>query len=277
MTKKNIGIVAAALGLIIGIFIVLQFVGKNISNSSLVKNCNHYLPNQKVECEELAKKISNDYFSTSAPLMALEPTRVGAAITPLDSKMKFVISNDPHETTRIAYCYFVQRKWFDSNALPPDKLSLAVDGFAMLASEISDYLLWQNSVEGKECAKKVLQSTGLPVRNLAELIGERKALILVNPIVGLIQKRKVAEVIDSIRTTLNHERVHVLQLSCESLQLLAERLWDEMKPEQKKQMAKAHPGYDWKNKMIAQRENFAFFYENSLSVLLSDPGTACKW
>lgn len=265
------------LALIAAIFVYLQKAKHDPENALLVKNC-YSLAMAKLDgCAELPTRLYPDFRTTTAPLARLDLAAIGLSSSPIDSQVKFLVANEPSEVTRIAYCYFVQRGWFDPAALSPHKFSLAVDGFAILAQETAEYRSWIKSTPGLACAARVKQELGRAQADLPELIGEKLAIIMVNPLVGILAQKKADAIVENIKTTANHERIHVLQVSCPALDSYAKQLWKNLPAKEKNKVIKANAGYDWKNTTVAEREYFAYRFENSLPQLLSGPAADCRW
>jgi hypothetical protein len=219
------------------------------------------------EHEQMCLDIHKKFFSKvkSVDIVPIKPSDVNAPSSPIDSKIQFIIFNDPNYVSGIAYCYFIYRKWINAGAISPDTFGTVVSGFSILNEDINQYQKWLSSTnEGKKCKMTVEKEAEAPVVNLKESLVNHVALIGLNPFASIkIDGATTSSVYDEMKVTLNHERIHAFQVMCPDFEKWSIKEWEKISAETKNEYIKKYNSYNWTIPKIAGREYVAFLYEQN--------------
>lgn len=213
-------------------------------------------------CENIHKKffIANK----TQDIAMIKPSDVNAPSSPLDDKIQFFMFNDPNYLSGIAYCYFVHRNWISSGQTGPDTLASSASGFSILNEEIPAYKKWlSTSVEGKKCKERVEKEAGVSVGDLELSLKGRVALIGLNPYASIQNPDPTEEsVLNDMKLTINHERIHAYQVACPKFEKWSIKEWENLPTAKKNDYIKKYPSYTWSLPKVAGREYIAFLLEN---------------
>jgi hypothetical protein len=209
----------------------------------------------KVQQKLFAKGRAED------PTFPLTPALVGAPALPVDKRIQFVLFNDANYLPGVAYCYFVFRGWISPNQITPDILGLKSTGFAILNEDIDKYEMWLTTPPGQACRKRIESESQVPVTDLKLSLQGRAALIGLNPLGAVQNASSLEAVMNEMRITINHERIHAYQVLCPSFDVWSQKQWEALKPNAKAKIAKTYPAYNWKDLKVAGREFVAYALE----------------
>lgn len=205
--------------------------------------------------------IRKDFFSTNEVAQDQSPSAFGAPALPIDHSAKIVVVEDPRYVAQLAYCYFQFRGWFDPKTMSPEALSVAASGFAILKEEMKGYAEWKDSNIGRDCDKKVRAYANNEIQDLTSIFQKYQALIAINPVASIEAGRNAENIRKEALLTVNHERIHVLQVLCRNLDQTATKMWNDLPAAKKQEMKQKFAAYDWSNPIVAARENLALKYE----------------
>ncbi|MCM2324353.1 MAG: hypothetical protein NDJ90_13935 [Oligoflexia bacterium] len=219
------------------------------------------------------------FFSSegTAHFAPVTPRQVNAPAMSVDSKVQFLVFNDPNYVPGIAYCYVVYRRWIDPKQVSPDQLGLAAGGFAVLREDLKGYQAWlQNDPAGRQCKARVESESQVTVANLEASLKEQVALIGLNPL-ALIQQKNgdYAAILRELALTLNHERIHAYQVLCPEFEKWSLAQWQALPEASKSAVKRQHPDYQWQDLKVAAREHAAFLLEKKPETVLGLVGR-CK-
>ena len=208
-------------------------------------------------CESLERELFGSY----QPIQKTNPRSFSAPAMYIDQKVRFLIFHNARELSPFGYCFFVFKGWFNPEKLSPEQLASVASGFAILKTELDGYKPWTKTVAGQACSKKLFDSFGRRSRNLHSELKDYISIIALNPI-GVVQPGITRNaVLDELRLTLNHERVHAIQISCAKFKKHAENYWRGLSNKFKKQLAEKYSTYNWSNPDVTVLEAIAFDLE----------------
>jgi hypothetical protein len=223
-------------------------------------------------CQELEKTI----FRNSLPVQESSAHDFMVADFPTDLKTLFLTMYNPNFTAAFGYCYFVSRGVIDENARKPTAFGKGVHGFAILSSELAAYDDWLKTDNGVICRQDVANSTGLPLADLKGKLKGKFGMVVLNPMGMAVPNAELQAVMNNIKLTLNHERIHLLQTACPDVHDFALELLTKSDPLKKADLKKQYPNYNWENPRVALREFLAYTYEKDPAPLL-DIAKRCKY
>ena len=220
-------------------------------------------PNSLPLCEKVHQKFFIN--NKTKDIATVAPADVGALASPIDNKVQFFIFNDPNYLSGIAYCYFVFRNWISSAEISPDALAMSASGFSILNEDVKKYQNWlTTSTEGKKCKARVEKEAEVSVSNLELSLKDRVALIGLNPYASLHNPNPSYEsVVDEMKLTINHERIHAYQVACPEFEKWSIAEWEKLPVATKNVYIKKYPSYTWSIPKIAGREYIGFLYEST--------------
>ena len=260
---------------LVSALLILAIVNKQRAYRSSLSNGEAFLG----DCAALAAKrgadttlcpgIKSTFFARGEENPPLAPAAIGAPPLPVDSTTKIIAVSNPRFLSHLAYCYFEFRGWFDPKSLSPEEFAAAATGFAILQGEVYGYADWLQSAAGASCRERVKAFTANEPDDLTGTMKDITALIALNPLAALKAGRSLEDIRNEAQLTLNHERIHVLQVLCPALDSLASRQWKELPPSGREEMKRRYPAYDWANPVVAARENLALRYETHPRDVLS--------
>ena len=212
-------------------------------------------------CETIHKKFFAD--NKGKDIAKISPADVGAPTSPLDSKIQFFMFNDPNYLSGIAYCYFVYRNWISSSETGPDALAMSASGFSILNEDIPAYQKWLKTASvGQKCKERVEKEAEVSVADLEISLAGRVALIGLNPYASIHTPNSTAEsVMNDMKLTVNHERIHAYQVACPEFEKWSIKEWEKLPFATKNAYIKKYPSYTWSLPKVAGREYIAFLYE----------------
>lgn len=214
-------------------------------------------------CEEIHKKFFSQNKNNDIAPLNLEDLKVESS--PIDQKIQYFIFNDPNYLSGFAYCYFVYRNWISPTQISPDQLGISATGFSILNEEIQQYQKWlSEKVEGKKCKDRVEKEAQVTVANLEIWLKGKAALIGLNPFASIqIENPTLEKVLEEMKVTVNHERIHAYHVTCPEFEKWSIDQWDKLPSNEKNQYVKKYPSYTWTIPKIAGREYIGFKYESS--------------
>lgn len=195
------------------------------------------------------------------------PAQIGVTSLPLDSKIDYIAFNDPNALNGVAYCYFVYKNWISMSKISPDLLGTSATGFSILKEDLKSYQEWLNTSNiASECKGLVQKESEVTVSNLESYLKDKIAIIGINPY-AIIQTPNIDlnKVVEDIRITVNHERIHAYQASCPELEKWSLDQWKALPVKEKNQYINKHPTYTWSIPKVAGREYIGYKYENNFS------------
>lgn len=230
---------------------------------SLCKATLQNQPNSLPLCEKIHQKFFIN--NKTNDIAAISPSDVGAPASAIDSKVQFFIYNDPNFLSGMAYCYFVYRNWISSAEISPDALAMSASGFSILNEDIKKYQSWlTSSTEGKKCKTRVEKEAEVSVSNLELSLKDRVAIIGLNPYASIQNPNPTYEsVVDEMKLTINHERIHAYQVACPEFEKWSIKEWEKLPVATKNVYIKKYPSYTWSIPKIAGREYIGFLYEGT--------------
>jgi hypothetical protein len=223
-------------------------------------------------CQELEKTI----FQNSLPVQESSTHDFMVADFPTDPKTLLLTMYNPNFTAAFGYCYFVSKGIWNNSAPEPTEFGKGVHGFAIQTSELTAYDDWLKTDNGVKCRQDVANSTGLPLADLNDKLKGKFGLVVLNPMGMAVPNAELQAVMNTIKLTLNHERIHILQTACPAVHDFALELWTKSDPQRKAELKKQFPNYNWENQRVALREFLAFTYEKDPAPLL-DIAKRCKF
>ncbi|MBK24756.1 MAG: hypothetical protein CME70_12230 [Halobacteriovorax sp.] len=247
-------------------FLILFFSPATYADTTDFLNlCKSSLPisKHKVTCEKLNQLLFNG--DSKSPSQLIKPETLGAPKFSIDKKILFMVFNDPNYFPAVSYCYFVFRGWLNPGQVTPDRLGLESTGFSILNEDLEGYNLWLNKdKKGKACQKRIETESGVPLTDLASSIKGYKAIVGLNPFASIRQQAGDYErVVDGLALTLNHERIHALQVACSKLDEYGMQEWSKIGGPAQHKFAAKYPSYNWRDIKVAGREYIAFLYEKN--------------
>ena len=222
-------------------------------------------PERDAFCENAAKT----FFTDQKPVQKIDLVKLGAPSLKIDSQIRFAAFYDYRYVAALTYCYFASRKWFNSKTYSPLHFAKGVAGFAVLSSELEPYKKWLETPEGFACRKRVEGELGLRNVRLLDYLKDHSALVAINPIAMVENRTQLKSIIEESRHTVNHERVHVLHVSCKNIGNHATKIWTELPEAKKNNLKMKLPDYNWKDPVVGEREYLAFLHEKDPSKLES--------
>lgn len=214
----------------------------------------------------ICDQIQNQFFQSETPHFApLSPAMVGAPALPIDSKVQFLVFNDPNYVAGVAYCYFSFRKWIDPTQVSPNALGLGANGFAIMKENLAAYQRWLEGPEGKACKARVKSESQVEVANLEVSLRGYVALIAVNPFAIVREQGANAQAVtQEMVRTLNYGRLQAYLVACPIFARWGEKQWAGLSASENKKMREAHPQYPWSDTVAASREYVALKFEDNL-------------
>jgi len=223
-------------------------------------------------CQSMEKRL----FKNNLPFQEFSPQEFNAADYPSDAKTLFRKMYNPRHTAALAYCYFVSKGLVDQKKVGPLIFPTVIGGFMITSSELPAYETWLKTDDGRRCRQNVENAAGLSVMDLNGLLKDKLGLVALNPLIMVLYKADIKLVMKDMKTTLNHERIHLMHANCPAIEAFAKDFWGNLDPEKKAEFKKEIPEYNWDNPRIATRESLAFTYEDEPSLLL-DIAKGCKF
>lgn len=214
-------------------------------------------------CESIHKKFFLE--NKNKDIANINPTVLEAPASPLDGKIQFFVFNDPNYLSGIAYCYFVYRNWISSNEIGPDSLAMSATGFSILNEDLKSYQDWiEKKSEGQKCKLRVEKEAGVSVANLEISLKGKIALIGINPYASIQTGNPTFKsVMEEMKLTVNHERIHAYQVACPKFEAWSEKEWKNLPLVKKNEYIKKYPSYTWSISKVAGREFIAFLFEST--------------
>ncbi len=200
-----------------------------------------------------------------SPSALITPKALGAPSFSIDKKILFMVFNDPNYFPAVSYCYFVFRGWLNPGQVTPDKLGMESTGFSILNEDLEGYKLWlDKDKKGKACQSRIEKESGVPLTDLVSSMKGYHAIVGLNPFASIRQQGGDYEkVVDDLALTLNHERIHALQVACEKLDTYGMQEWSKIGGPAQHKFAAKYPSYNWRDIKVAGREYIAFLYERN--------------
>ena len=231
--------------------------------NSLCKATLQHKPNSLPLCEVIHQKFFIN--NKSQDISGIKPADVNAPASPLDNRIQFFIFNDPNYLAGVAYCYFVYRNWISPTEIGPDTLAQSASGFSILNEDLKLYQNWlTNKAEGKKCKARVEKEAEVSLANLEVLLKDSVALIGLNPYALIHSDNPTAvTVMDEMKLTVNHERIHAFQVACPEFEKWSIKEWEKLSFTKKNEYIKKYPSYTWSISKVAGREYIAFLYEST--------------
>jgi hypothetical protein len=168
---------------------------------------------QEKEITPFCKQMEKSFFFNFLPVQEFKPSLLHAAELPVDSQIRFVIFHDPRYLSLYSYCYFVFHKNVDPLKTSPETLAFSSAGFSIPKVELKSYEVWLSSGEGRACVDSVQKSLGFEVTNLSQAMGDRVAIIALNPIGAIRNNKGWKELIHELLRVFVDERAHPIRLS----------------------------------------------------------------
>jgi hypothetical protein len=227
-------------------------------------------------CETIHQKLFAS--NKGKDIAGIQPSDVDAPSSPLDQKIQFFIFNDPNYLSGIAYCYFVYRNWISPSEVSPDSLSMSASGLSILNEDLKAYQTWiSTKAEGQKCKARVEKEAEVSVANLEVSLKDKVALIGLNPYASIQIANPTAEsVMNDMKLTINHERIHAYQVACPEFEKWSEKEWGKLPFTKKNEYIKKYPSYTWSIPKVAGREYVAFLFE-STPEKISEHVKSCKF
>lgn len=243
--------------------------------NSLCKATLQGKPNSLPLCETIYQKFFVN--NKTSDIAGVRPADVNAPASPLDGRIQFFIFNDPNYLAGIAYCYFVYRNWISPSEVSPDTLAMSASGFSILNEDLKLYQNWiATKPEGQKCKVRVEKEAEVSLANLEVLLKDKVALIGLNPYASIQTPNPTADsVMDEMKLTVNHERIHAYQVACPEFEKWSIKEWEKLPFAKKNEYIKKYPSYTWSISKVAGREYVAFLYEGEPSKI-SDRVKTCK-
>ncbi|MBY0413801.1 MAG: hypothetical protein K2Q18_06535, partial [Bdellovibrionales bacterium] len=159
----------------------------------------------------------------------------------------------------------------------PDALVTSASGFSILNEYIPAYKKWlATSSAGKSCKTRVEKEAEVSVADLEISLAGRVALIGLNPYASIQTPDSTAEsVLQEMKLTVNHERIHAFQVACPEFEKWSIKEWEKLPFAKKNEYIKKYPSYTWSLPKVAGREYIAFLYE-STPEKISEHVKSCK-
>ena len=221
-------------------------------------------------CEALGKRV----FNNSSPIQEFSPHDFEVLDYPTDSGTLFLKLYAPKFASAIGYCYFVSKGRIDPGKIDPHVFSLNVHGFAISSADLPAYETWLRTVDGGKCRQKVEHSVGLAVVDLKDHLKNKVGIVALNPLGMVKATADLNHVMNEMRLTLNHERIHILQTVCPALNDFVDEAWDKLDPAGKADFRKRVSTST--DQQVILREYLAYTYENDPSPLF-DKVKKCKF
>ncbi len=243
--------------------------------NSLCKATLQGKPNSLPLCETIYQKFFIN--NKGKDISGLKPSDVNAPASPLDSRIQFFIFNDPNYLAGVAYCYFVYRNWISPSQVGPDTLAMNASGFSILNEDLKLYQNWiATKSEGQKCKVRVEKEAEVSLANLEVLLKDKVALIGLNPYASIQTPNPTADsVMDDMKLTVNHERIHAYQVACPEFEKWSIKEWEKLPFNKKNEYIKKYPSYTWSIPKVAGREYIAFLYEGEPSKI-TEHVKSCK-
>lgn len=207
--------------------------------------------------------------SKSKDMSFIKPEVLGASSLPLDSKIDYIVFNDPNLLNGVAYCYFVFKGWIQSAKISPDQLGMSATGFSILNEDLGAYQKWlATSNEAARCKGSVMQESEVTVSDLSSYLKDRTAIIGLNPYASIqTPNSNLQSVLKDLTLTLNHERIHAFQASCASFDKWSLDEWKKLPFKEKNEYIKKYTTYTWSIPKVAGREYIGYKYEDNFEAL----------
>jgi len=246
------------------LFSTFAFGATSQPKSDFLSLCQTTFEQQK-EKLPMCKEINDKFFSKAGTndITNVRPVDLKAKESPIDSKVEFLVFNDPNYVPAIAYCYFVFRNWISPTTFSPDDMGMNASGFSILNEDLKKYQDWlKTSVEGKKCQARVEKESQVSVVNLEDTLKNKVALIGLNPYATLHTENPTTEsVLNEMQLTLNHERIHAYHVACPEFEKWSINEWEKLPATKKNEFVNKYPSYNWTVPKIAGREYIGFLFE----------------
>lgn len=213
-------------------------------------------------CERVNKTLFQG-LSAKDPSTLTTPQKINAVEMPIDKKILFMALNDPNYLPALVYCYAVFHHWINPKDISPDNLGMTSSGVSILNENLGGYQKWlTSSKEGKSCRALVEKESILPVSNLEDSLKGYTAMIVLNPYAVIRNSGSHYDaVMDELRLTLNHERIHAYHVLCPQFEKDEREKWIKLSSVEKNKFIEKYPSYNWKDQKTAGREYSAFMLE----------------
>jgi hypothetical protein len=260
-------------GLLLFFFLASRSAFSN-NGSSLFKDlCPTLFEGKEALCQSVHGRFFKDKNTRIVPVTAKD---FGVQDSPLDNITDFRVVEDPNKMPAFAYCYFTFRDWMKKE-ITPDQMAISGSGFSILKSETKGYSKWLKSAQGKRCVERVKKESEEDVVDLETFFQPQKtALLFVNPIAVLPIAMDAEQFALEVRKLVDHERIHVIQGHCPSIDTWSVGIWAKMSPQDKKSFEVSYPDYKWNDIKIAGREAVAFSHEEDFAGFLRKAQTPLK-
>lgn len=248
------------------LFLILLFISTVQADTSDFYNlCKSSLPTNKhvKTCSKLNQLLFKG--DNKSPSQIITPATLNAPKFDIDKKILFMVFNDPNYFPAVSYCYFVFRGWLNPGQVSPDRLGMESTGFSILNEDLAGYKLWlEKDKKGISCQKLIEKQTQVPLTDLVASMKGYHAIVGLNPFASIRQQGGDYEkVVDDLALTLNHERIHALQVACEKLDTYGMQEWSKIGGPAQHKFAAKYPSYNWRDIKVAGREYIAFLYEKN--------------
>ena len=215
-------------------------------------------------CEKVNGTLFQGLSAKDASIITT-PKKIDAVAMNIDKKILFLALNDPNYLPALVYCYSVFHHWINPNKISPDALGSLSSGVSILNERLPAYQKWlSTSSEGKSCKALVEKESLLPVTNLQDSLKGYTAMIVLNPYAAILNSgNHYDSIMDDLRLTLNHERIHAYHVLCPEFEKSEREKWIKLSEAEKNKFIEKYPNYNWKDLQTAGREYSAFSLEKA--------------
>ena len=157
------------------------------------------------------------------------------------------VFQDSNEFKTKLYCYYIFQNVVDPTVITPKLFAEFVKGGSLSNKFQSDYVNWLKTEKGTLC-RKITGASSL------KLSAKDYSIFLnANAIENEGQKRQ---------TALDHELLHIVFAKYKKHRGKISALWNNLTEKQKRMFKEKHPGYNFTNKKILQREYFSYQFQD---------------
>jgi hypothetical protein len=217
----------------------------------------------RIDSCERVNKILFTGIPSKEPSTLTSPLKLNATAMTVDGKVLFLALNDPNYLSALAYCYSVYNHWIDPAQITTASLGMLSSGVSIVNENLSQYQTWLNtSPEGKSCRQQVEKDTALPVSNLFDSLKGYTAMIVLNPYAIIrTSGNDYNAVMDDLRLTINHGRIHAYHLLCPQFATSEKNKWLKLSQLEKNKFIQKYPNYNWNDIKTASRVYSAYTLE----------------
>lgn len=181
----------------------------------------------------------------------------------IENKVNYYRAKSPDVFIHKAYCYhiFAENESFDQRPLA--EFGYATQVISLEKKKVGEFTQWLDHTEkGQACRDIVKSATGIPPSVLSYYVETKPFAVIINPVASL--STGVPHNIESLKTAVHHELLHLVYSENPELRQRVQKKWDSMTEDLRNRFLEKHP---IKEKDSLMREFLSFSYQDNPSGL----------